>query len=327
MKKLILFLCIFFSFNLFGEKNDIYKQRINEMLNCKKILEIDEDKLYDTYISNDDVTQINKGIINKCINLYQDKSIPEYTEIHHKNGIYYLSEVQEDGHKVNGYYHNGNDIQSFDKGELKEYYEHSNDIHSHKATIGGHYTVNFFDNIIYYNFINNNEVFRLLDSMDRTYFEFIVDEQKTLKSFFAYIYDHIKKVAIGKQQVDWYTSSTTVDVIIYKVYKTAKIFYSTGELMIDADFECFSNVYYHDFYPPSRDPKIFIGQNWDSLFNLRYFLNGGEDFTYKVNKLNVYNKDGTINKNIQQEIDSRDPYFGYWDIIEKLLNDNLGYQK
>lgn len=81
MKKIILLLFIFLSFTVFGAKEDLYQLKIDRMLHGKTIIEIDKDKLYGSYTNNNEIKKIDRDIINKCVNLYQDKTIPENTEI------------------------------------------------------------------------------------------------------------------------------------------------------------------------------------------------------------------------------------------------------
>lgn len=320
MKKIILLLFIFLSFTVFGAKEDLYQLKIDRMLHGKTIIEIDKDKLYGSYTNNNEIKKIDRDIINKCVNLYQDKTMPENTEIVRENNIYYLLEGQEyieDGRKADGHYFNIYNLQTFKEGELTEYYKYSNYDHRFiRPTIDGHYVINLFDNIVY-------DKYKHLYSFDRTYYDFMLDENKNLTNYFIYINDHIEQVAICSKLLKGYR--TPVTVIIYKAYKNVKIFYPTGELAVEGNFECFSNLYYSHIYYPPDDPKISIAHNGESLSASWDYSNDDEDFTYKTNKLKIYNKDGTINRTLQSKIDNADPKLGGWYIITFWMNNSLMY--
>lgn len=292
-----------------------YNWKIDNMLKDKTIVEIDKDRLYDSYTNNNEIKKIDRDIINECISLYQDKTIPDNTHIAQQNGIYYLLENQdyiENGRKADGKYLFISDIHSFDKGELIGCHKYTNyKFREKKQPINGSYTAIFFDNIIY-------DKFKNLDSMDRTSYEFQINNNKNLESCFIYINDHIEQIAICSKLLRGYREPVTV--IIYKIYKTLNIFYPTGELMVDANFEGFSNRYYYQASYPHNDPKISIGEDLEILYRSFYHRDEEKDFTHKVNKFNVYNKDGTIMNNIQDQVNINDPFSNnYIEIIQHLL--------
>lgn len=317
MKKIILLLFIFLSFNLFGEEEYLRQIKINKMLADKEFYFMDEDKLYGTYTDTEEEVKINKEIINKCIDTIHSVDIQEGSSILNKGGFYVL-----DNNKLaNGYYNIKTNkvpvnLYLIHNGQFKEWYRYSEE--TQKQIIGGIYNVAFFDNITYDNFINSQKNISVLGSMDRTHYFFEVNEKKQLTVPIMYIKDHIEKVAIFKN-----IPSDDIS-ILYKVYKTIKIFYITGELMVDANFECFSIQGYKSVYPMFEDYKIEIGFGMAPLFTLNFINKNGEENVYKVNKINVYNKDGTINKNETDSIDPNSQLTDYYTwLMMSFLSDTI----
>lgn len=311
MKKIILFLFIFLSFNLLGANDDKHKLKINNMLKNKNIINIDETKLYKS-IDSDSDKEVNSEIINKCIEIIHSKDIKEDVSVINKNGFYVL----DNNELANGYYNiktNNVPVNLYliYNGQFKEWYRYSKEIQN--SRIGGIYSIIFFDNATYDNFINSQKNISVLGSMDRTYYFFEVDEQKQLTMPIIYVKDYIEKVGIFKE-----ISSGKIS-ILYKVYKTVKVFYQTWELFIDANFECFSIQEYKSVYQMFEDYKITIGFGISSLEFSDCIIENGEDSMYKVNKFNIYNKDGTIDKETQKAIEDEYQSSNYNIVIMRLI--------